>query len=90
VNGRRTWTLDPERYPLEKEQELVTYLHEHNQSFIMMVDPPVALLDNVSYNNGLQKDIYIKNPNGSVFVAAMWPGASKLLPHRRPTSDSTS
>lgn len=42
----------------------------------MMVDPPVALNDSASYNNGLDNDIYIKYDNGSVFVAAMWPGAT--------------
>jgi alpha-glucosidase len=37
------FTLDPERFPLEKMRELVTYLHNHNQRYIVMVDPAVSV-----------------------------------------------
>jgi alpha-glucosidase len=56
-------------------QELVTYLHDHQQHYIMMVDPPVSMNDSASYNNGLNADAYIKDENGTVFVGTMWPGA---------------
>ena len=74
MDRRRTWTLDPDRFPLPKVREVVDYLHAHNQSYIVMVDPPVALNDSKSYDNGLQRDIYLKNADGTVFVATMWPG----------------
>ncbi|KAH8812280.1 putative alpha-glucosidase [Xylogone sp. PMI_703] len=83
---RRTWTLDPERFPLPKIQELVAYLHDHNQSYIMMVDPPVSLNDSVSYNNGLEDDVFIKYSNGTVFVAAMWPGATSWVDWLHPNA----
>ncbi|KAJ7168272.1 putative alpha-glucosidase [Mycena crocata] len=83
---RRTWTLDPERFPLHKMQELVTYLHDHDQSFIVMVDPPVALNDSASYDKGLKDDVYIKYENGSVFVAAMWPGATSWVDWLHPNA----
>ena len=86
VDLRRTWTLDPQRFPLHKEQELVTYLHERNMSYIMMVDPPVALNDSASYENGLQRDVYLKHQNGSVFVAAMWPGATSWVDWLHPNA----
>lgn len=83
---RRTWTLDPERFPLHKVQELVTYLHNHNQSYIMMVDPPVSLNDSTSYDNGLKDDVYIKHSNGTVFLAAMWPGATSWVDWLHPNA----
>ena len=83
---RRTWTLDPDRFPLEKVRELVTHLHDHNQSFIMMVDPPVSLNDSTSYNNGLADDVYIKYANGTVLVASMWPGASSWVDWLHPNA----
>ena len=86
VDLRRTWTLDPDRFPLYKMQELVTYLHDHNQSFIMMVDPPVSLNDSASYNNGLNDDVYIKHTNGTVFVASMWPGATSWVDWLHPNA----
>lgn len=36
------FTNDPERYPLEKVRELVDYLHDHDQHYIVMVDPAVS------------------------------------------------
>lgn len=39
---RRVFTLDPNRFQLHLMQELVTYLHEHQQHYIVMVDPAVA------------------------------------------------
>ena len=86
VDLRRTWTLDPDRFPLEKIQELVTYLHDHNQSYIMMVDPPVSLNDSTSYNNGLNDDVFLKYDNGSVFVAVMWPGATSWVDWLHPNA----
>lgn len=39
---RRVFTLDPERFPLGKMRELVDYLHDHDQHYIVMVDPAVS------------------------------------------------
>jgi alpha-glucosidase len=86
VDLRRTWTVDPERFPLEKMQELATYLHNHDQQLIMMIDPPVSLNDSTSYQNGLNDDVYIRYSNGSVFVAAMWPGATSWVDWLHPNA----
>lgn len=42
MNLRRVFTLDPERFPLERMRELVNYLHDHDQHYIVMVDPAVS------------------------------------------------
>lgn len=31
MDGRAVFTLDPERFPIEKMRELVDYLHQHQQ-----------------------------------------------------------
>ncbi|KAK5676480.1 hypothetical protein LTS10_010781 [Elasticomyces elasticus] len=86
MDRRRTWTLDPDRFPLPKMQELVNYLHERNMSYIVMVDPPVALNDSKSYENALQKDVLLKRANGTVFVATMWPGATSWVDWLHPNA----
>lgn len=86
VDGRRTWTLDPERFPLEKMQELVTYLHDRNQSYIMMVDPPVSVNDSTSYNRGLQDDVFFKNSDGSVYLGGIWPGVTTWVDWLHPNA----
>lgn len=86
MNLQQTWTVDPDRFPIEKVQELVTYLHEHQQHYIMMVDPPVSLNDSTSYNNGLDADVFIQYDNGTEFLSVMWPGVVSYVDFFHPNS----
>ena len=43
MDARKTFTLDPKRFPLHKMRELVDYLHDHDQKYIVMVDPAVSV-----------------------------------------------
>jgi alpha-glucosidase len=85
---RRTWTLDPDRFPLEKMQELVTYLHDHQQQYILMVDPPVSLNDSASWENAVQLDVLMKNSSGETFVGGMWPGPVGYVDWFHPNAQS--
>ncbi|KAL2853383.1 glycosyl hydrolases family 31-domain-containing protein [Aspergillus pseudoustus] len=71
---RRVFTLDPERFPLERMRELVDYLHDHDQKYIVMVDPAVSTTDNPGYRRGVEQDIFLKTQNGSLYNGAVWPG----------------
>ncbi|RDW90214.1 putative alpha-glucosidase [Aspergillus mulundensis] len=73
---RRVFTLDPERFPLEKMRELVDYLHDHDQHYIVMVDPAVSASDNPGYHRGVEQDIFLKTQNGSLYQGAVWPGVT--------------
>ncbi|ORY19588.1 glycosyl hydrolases family 31-domain-containing protein [Clohesyomyces aquaticus] len=73
---RKVFTLDPERFPLEKVRELVSYLHEHQQHYIVMVDPAVAYQDYPGFNNGMDLDVFLKRSNGSIYKGAVWPGVT--------------
>ena len=42
MDRRRVFTLDPQRFPLHKMRQLVDYLHEHKQHYIVMVDPAIS------------------------------------------------
>ena len=63
----KVFTLDPERFPLEKMQELVTYLHNHEQHYIVMVDPAVAYQNYSAFENGESAGVFMKNSDGSIF-----------------------
>ncbi|KAF7592271.1 hypothetical protein BBP40_000402 [Aspergillus hancockii] len=76
MEKRRVFTLDPNRFPLAKMRELVGYLHDHDQHYIVMVDPAVSVSDNVGYNRGLEKGIFLQTQNGSLYKGAVWPGAT--------------
>ncbi|KAL4994553.1 glycosyl hydrolases family 31-domain-containing protein [Aspergillus recurvatus] len=73
---RRVFTLDPERFPLEKMRELVDYLHDNNQHYIVMVDPAVSVSDNPGYRRGVEQDIFLKTRNSSLYQGAVWPGVT--------------
>ena len=67
ANSIKVFTLDPDRFPLEKMQELVTYLHDHDQHYIMMVDPAVAYQNYSAFENGESAGIFLKNSDGSIY-----------------------
>ncbi|KAJ0425820.1 glycosyl hydrolases family 31-domain-containing protein [Aspergillus carlsbadensis] len=73
---RRVFTLDPERFPLERMRELVDYLHDHDQKYIVMVDPAVSTIDNPGYRRGIEQDIFLKAQNGDLYAGAVWPGVT--------------
>ena len=66
ANNTKVFTLDPDRFPLEKVQELVTYLHDHEQHYIMMVDPAVAYQNYSAFENGESAGIFLMK-NGSIY-----------------------
>lgn len=71
---RKVFTLDPERFPLNLVRQLVDYLHAHQQHYIVMVDPAVARGGNEAYDDGVELDIFQKNPNGTIYTGVVWPG----------------
>ena len=77
---RRVFTLDSQRFPLHKMRQLVDYLHDHQQHYIVMVDPAVAYqtVDYPPWTNGLKADAFLKNPNGSIYHGVVWPGATEF------------
>ncbi|KAK6405700.1 hypothetical protein LTR81_019572 [Elasticomyces elasticus] len=56
--------LDPERFPLQLMQELVDYLHYHNQHYLVMIDPAVTCLPYPTFQNGVDTDACLKFSNG--------------------------
>ncbi|KAK4987843.1 hypothetical protein LTR66_007486 [Elasticomyces elasticus] len=74
MDRRKVFTLDPVRYPLHLMQELITYLHNHQQHYIVMVDPAVAYQNYPAFNNGVRDDAFLKLSNGSIYEGVVWPG----------------
>ncbi|KAK0950431.1 hypothetical protein LTS01_025591 [Friedmanniomyces endolithicus] len=73
---RRVFTLDADRFPLHLMQELVTYLHDHQQHYVVMVDPAVAYQPYPAFQNGVADDAFLKVANGSVYKGVVWPGVT--------------
>lgn len=74
---RRTFTLDQERFPIQRMREIVDYLHRHQQQYVVIVDPAVAHVDTdyPSFSRGKEMDVFLKNPHaeGEYFRGVVWP-----------------
>lgn len=76
MDFRKVFTLDPLRFPLNLMQQLVDYLHTHQQHYIVMVDPAVAYQDYPAFNNGVDDNAFLKVANGSIYKGVVWPGVT--------------
>ncbi|KAI8232930.1 putative alpha/beta-glucosidase agdC [Colletotrichum sp. SAR 10_96] len=76
MDRRRVFSLDPDRYPLEKMRQLVDKLHENDQHYIVMVDPAVAYQQYEPMLRGIEDNIWLLRSNGSVWIGVVWPGVS--------------
>lgn len=69
--------MDPERFPLAKMRQFVDHLHANHQKYTVMVDPAVAWKDfPEAFNTGIEDDIFMRRPNGSVYKGVVWPGTT--------------
>lgn len=82
MDRRRIFSLDPERFPLERMREIVHYLHDRQQKFILMVDPAVAEHDDRAYHRGVELDTFLKDPRDkdSIYRGVVWPVRDSHLP----------
>lgn len=79
---RYIMTLDPDRFPLERMRDVVDYLHEHDQHYVVMVDPAVAYqeqkYDNLTYDTfttARDEGLFLYK-NGSIYRGVVWPGVT--------------
>ena len=78
-------TTDPDRFPIPRVREYVNYLHEHNQHYIVMVDPAMAF--QTERENGLPYDTFLRGQeqgvllqkNGTTYQGVVWPGGGLLF-----------
>lgn len=79
---RRSFTLDPERFPLDRMRQINQYLHDHNQQYILIVDPAVGDFDYPTRNEGMEMDVFLKAAGSSseYFKGVVWPVSRWLGP----------
>lgn len=71
----KDFTVDPVNYPLEKVQAFIRQLHANHQHYVLIIDPAIARNDSYpAYTDGLAKDVFLKNADGSNYVGQVWPG----------------
>ncbi len=73
--NNRPFTVDPERFPTF--EQMISDLKGEGFKVIAITDLHLAkLVGYKPYDEGIQHDYFVKNPDGSVFVGKVWPGDS--------------
>mgnify|MGYP004513187307 CR=1 FL=1 len=77
----RDFTLDPVTFPPSGAADFFGWLHGNNQHFVPIVDAAIYIPNptNASdaydtYTRGNESDVFLKNPDGSQYIGAVWPG----------------
>ncbi|KAF2020858.1 glycoside hydrolase family 31 protein [Aaosphaeria arxii CBS 175.79] len=74
---REDFTTDPERFPISKMRELVQTLHERDQRYVLILDPGIhTRADYAPFQRGHDKNVFLKNADGSDYLGVQWAGVS--------------
>lgn len=76
MDGRKMFSLDPDRFPLKKVQELIRTLHDRGQHYAITVNPGIAYQDYPPFHRGVDQDVFLKTSNGSIYKGVTWSGAT--------------
>ncbi|EEB07051.2 hypothetical protein SJAG_02131 [Schizosaccharomyces japonicus yFS275] len=90
----RDFTLDPVSYPAEQFRPFLGNLSKNHKHYVPIVDAAVyaANPSNKSddtyypFYEGVEKDIFLKNPDGSLYIGAVWPGYTVFADFINPNS----
>ncbi|KAF8455795.1 glycosyl hydrolases family 31-domain-containing protein [Kalaharituber pfeilii] len=84
---RWVFTVDPERFPIDRVRQIVDLLHERGQNYIMMVDPAIAYQDYPSFNRAVEDDVLMRERDGSIYKGVVWPGVTAFPDWFHPNID---
>ena len=77
MNGYRDFTFDPQRFPQPKR--LIDTLTAAGFKVVTIVDPGLKIDSAWAvYRDGLARNAYVAMPDGTPYVAIVWPGRSVL------------
>lgn len=74
-NKNRPFTVDRERFPTF--EKMISDLKKEEFKVVAITDLHLAKLPGYKpYDEGMKRDSFVKNPDGSVYVGKVWPGDS--------------
>ncbi|KAK4131303.1 glycoside hydrolase family 31 protein [Trichocladium antarcticum] len=75
MHGKRDFTSDPVRYPIDKVRALVDTLHRNNQHYVQILDPGIRNTPGYGpYDRGAEQGAFIRAADGSFYRGLQWPG----------------
>ena len=77
----RDFTSDPVTYPAGPFKDFLDDIHKLGQKYVPIVDAAIYIPNPANksdaypiYDSGHELDVYMKNPDGSEYIGAVWPG----------------
>ncbi|OJA15520.1 hypothetical protein AZE42_11697 [Rhizopogon vesiculosus] len=75
----RDFTTDPVSFPADELRAFIQELAANHQHYIPIVDAAIAVTVNSTdiydpFTRGVEEDVWIKNPDGSLYLGQVWPG----------------
>ncbi|RCK63108.1 Glucoamylase 1 [Candida viswanathii] len=82
MDSYKDFTNDPYRYPEDKYREFLDELHNNSQRYVPIFDAAIYVPnpnnetdnDYEPFHLGNESDVFLKNPDGSLYIGAVWPG----------------
>jgi alpha-glucosidase len=75
MDQTKDFTVDNANFPQDRMIDLGKQLHKDRQNYVVMVDPAISANTSYTpYTRGVDLDVWIKNPDGSDYIGAVWPG----------------
>jgi alpha-glucosidase len=84
---RKDFTVDPERFPMDKMRELVHTVHERGQRFVMIVDPGISTDEHPTLARGRELGAFLKAEDGSDYRGVQWAGEVVWPDYMSPEAD---
>ncbi|ERL92990.1 neutral alpha-glucosidase AB [Dendroctonus ponderosae] len=83
TNGKKYFTWDPVKF--SNPQEMVNNLTSTGRKLVVIIDPHIKRESGYFvHEDALEKDLYVKNKDGSVYEGWCWPGSSSYLDFYKP------
>jgi len=87
MNQYRDFENDQLRYGYSEGAEFLDRLHKNGQHYVPIVDaaiyapnPENASDAYATYDRGVDSDSFMLNPDGSLYIGAVWPGYTGMKP----------
>ena len=81
MNAYRDFENDENRFGYAEGAKFLQRIHEQNMHYVPIIDSAIYAPDptNASdayppFDRGIEQDAFMLNPNGSIYVGAVWPG----------------
>lgn len=82
MKDRNDFTIDPDTYGALPQ--FVQDVHDAGMHYVVILDPGISASEPEGtyppFEDGIAKDVFIKNSNGSVFVGKVWNPISTVFP----------